>query len=92
MERKKGQGGGGEGGRDETAREEEKPSTGKTMIGRRSLETCLPRPGKCTTQGVLDLHGARPRSAGKCVPRHVLFINERSHFGAAKVVLADDLH
>lgn len=36
---------------------------GKTMIGRRSLETCLLGPGKCTTKGVLDLHGARPRSA-----------------------------
>lgn len=40
------------GGRErETASEEEKPSAGKTMIGRRSLETCLPGPGKCTTRG-----------------------------------------
>lgn len=54
----------------------ERTLLGKTMISRRSLETCLLGPGKCTTKEVLDLHGAKPRSARRnaCAAWHVLFL------------------
>jgi len=50
-ERERDRGGGQGGERGEKRREKREKTLGKTMIGRRSLETCLLGLGKCTTKG-----------------------------------------